>query len=620
MLKAIKECLKNWLMAHERLYWYIVVGLAVLAFGIMTALGCAKVQRAEAAVAFVDDNVTPWMKYVYPDYNYYFVLESTPSQGRKVVLSTVPFSAYVDRSEHTGTDTIKVCLQAVGGDVFIIHDAWTNVSSYTQSLEKVGDKVVLKFDYDGQEYITNQSFGNDIRFESSPDRASSAFAMLLMYARGQNVIFENYPYYDFGIYQDFYFLSLYSSPVKLRGGYNGAPYFEGEVVYIRMAIESNKFYISINDGMTSPSCKRGSSREINNAVVIYSNYAFDKYFYNNTYAYEHVSVPFPAYEALTGTAKPTPTPTPTPVPPQVTYNGDKSKFDTIRLKQEQYSDGSYNWRFTYNATPLQSTSIYTISRVVLPSADYIKANFYSGESSDYLAQSVVNEWRYSDTKSDFIYIDYEQTELEGIAGFNYARKLDKFIEDNWEKLYGDISKSYLSDVLRYAYPFAVAVRSQFQNGNTVTVGPTTVTLPVRLYLNPSEYAEDLNKLDGYVETVIYKNTYGLSMNEIIGENSSTIDKEVSDSENALKEQNKVVEDLKAELEKVNAELEAINSGGLWASFGSLASGLESASNSFLSIARAVGNALGFLPVEFTACLGFVFIGLLGLAIYHALRG
>lgn len=50
MLKAVKECMKNWLATHERLYWYIVVGLAVLAFGIITALGCAKLEKAEAAV------------------------------------------------------------------------------------------------------------------------------------------------------------------------------------------------------------------------------------------------------------------------------------------------------------------------------------------------------------------------------------------------------------------------------------------------------------------------------------------------------------------------------------------------------------------------------------------
>lgn len=49
MLKAVKECMKNWLLVHERLYWYIVIGLAVLAFGIVTAVGCAKVYDANAA-------------------------------------------------------------------------------------------------------------------------------------------------------------------------------------------------------------------------------------------------------------------------------------------------------------------------------------------------------------------------------------------------------------------------------------------------------------------------------------------------------------------------------------------------------------------------------------------
>lgn len=49
MLKAVKECLKNWLVTHERLYWYIVVGLAVLGFGIVTAMGCAKLEQANAA-------------------------------------------------------------------------------------------------------------------------------------------------------------------------------------------------------------------------------------------------------------------------------------------------------------------------------------------------------------------------------------------------------------------------------------------------------------------------------------------------------------------------------------------------------------------------------------------
>lgn len=50
MLKAVKESFKNWLVTHERLYWYIVVGLAVLGFGIVTSMGMAKLESANAAV------------------------------------------------------------------------------------------------------------------------------------------------------------------------------------------------------------------------------------------------------------------------------------------------------------------------------------------------------------------------------------------------------------------------------------------------------------------------------------------------------------------------------------------------------------------------------------------
>lgn len=49
IMGKIKEFLKDWLVEHERLYWYIVVGLAVLAFGIITMMGFAKLEKAEAA-------------------------------------------------------------------------------------------------------------------------------------------------------------------------------------------------------------------------------------------------------------------------------------------------------------------------------------------------------------------------------------------------------------------------------------------------------------------------------------------------------------------------------------------------------------------------------------------
>lgn len=50
MLKAIKETMRAWLLAHEKLYWFIVMGLAFTAFLLITMFGFAKLERAEAAV------------------------------------------------------------------------------------------------------------------------------------------------------------------------------------------------------------------------------------------------------------------------------------------------------------------------------------------------------------------------------------------------------------------------------------------------------------------------------------------------------------------------------------------------------------------------------------------
>jgi len=53
MLRAVKECMKNWLITHERLYWCIVIGLAVFFFGLITAIGCGKLEKANAAIGGV---------------------------------------------------------------------------------------------------------------------------------------------------------------------------------------------------------------------------------------------------------------------------------------------------------------------------------------------------------------------------------------------------------------------------------------------------------------------------------------------------------------------------------------------------------------------------------------
>lgn len=617
MVKAIKECLKNWLVTHERLYWYIVVGLAVLAFGIVTALGCAKVQRAEASVAYMDQNKNPQMLYYEKAYDYIFVLESTPTQGKKIIYSTVPFECYSDFiPDSNGNYALNLC--APGGNVYIIHEAFQNLSRYEQTLEKTSG-TILHFNFSGQGYYTNKTFGNGIVFESSFNIIDNSIFKCISYLKSQGIAFEQYPYYLFtvnGSYTDItYELLLLEKQVDI---YSASRVDDvGAWVCAIYKPYENDMSISTGDGkimyyyyQSSHVFSRvsGSSK-----YVLYTNADFtfrgSAFIEKNEYSF---------YDKYSGLVTITPTPTPIPVP-EISYNKNLPKFETIRLSQDASSDGTYFWRFFYDAFPKEQTSVYSIARIGIPSPSYVKSRFYSGDSEIYMSQVEVDNWRMSASSSDITYFIYEQTDSDGVSGFLY--KLKDFILAKWKVLYGDIPESYITEVTRYAFVGAVAVRAQNTDINgDITVGATTVSLPVKYYMSYSDYYEELDKLDGYVETQINKNTYGLTMQQILDLNSSTIDKEVLDSENAFKEQDKVIEDLKAELEKVNAELEAINSGGFWASFGSLASGLESSSASLKLVASAVGNVFSFLPPEVYACMCFVFVSLCVIAVYHAIRG
>lgn len=93
MLSVIKESLKEWLVEHERLYWYIVVGLAVFAFGLITMFGLMKLERAEAATHETSITV-PWGKTVATfelgEFDYYLVYIVNGYEYANVVLSTSP--------------------------------------------------------------------------------------------------------------------------------------------------------------------------------------------------------------------------------------------------------------------------------------------------------------------------------------------------------------------------------------------------------------------------------------------------------------------------------------------------------------------------------------------------
>ena len=102
MLKAVKECMKNWLVTHERLYWYIVVGLAVLGFGIVTAMGMAKLEKANAA-AEITVNA--------PEINY----DTLPTYQQ--VVDAVVETFGVSSSEVTAENTVMFTSD---GDAYIV--------------------------------------------------------------------------------------------------------------------------------------------------------------------------------------------------------------------------------------------------------------------------------------------------------------------------------------------------------------------------------------------------------------------------------------------------------------------------------------------------------------------
>ena len=73
MFKSIKECMKNWILSHERAYWYLVFGIAIGLFALITGIGLGKLETANAAevepMAVIDGVSIPdirnadWSKY-----------------------------------------------------------------------------------------------------------------------------------------------------------------------------------------------------------------------------------------------------------------------------------------------------------------------------------------------------------------------------------------------------------------------------------------------------------------------------------------------------------------------------------------------------------------------------
>lgn len=196
MLKAVKESLKNWLVTHERLYWYIVVGLAVLGFGIVTALGCAKLEQANAAeemvkVAWKGEEVSVPLG----NYPYYLVLKGAGGYGDVLFLSmyeleyenrsgTVYFCYYDDvGNQTTAKGTCRIYGNKVSGASSLSDTA---EDSYGLSFNRTFSVEQVVSNYD----VLNSQTG-EVVYSANPFPPAHAYSPDAPYVKFEGVSWSN---------------------------------------------------------------------------------------------------------------------------------------------------------------------------------------------------------------------------------------------------------------------------------------------------------------------------------------------------------------------------------------------------------------------------------------------
>lgn len=606
----------------------LIIGLIALLLVCM-----ARPCRADAAVAIVDRNSSYAGKNaaIYTEgYDYYFILESTPEQGRKLVMSTAPFVATCD-GERDASGAYTIELSSPGGNVFVRHFSHNQFQEYDSNYENSGSGAVLRFKYSGQNYETNSSFSTSkgVTFDRSSNRASEVMYGMLVSLRTRDVLLERYSYYMFGYdpYNDRYILWLSElDPVKTAedcaivtlvfngvksefsgfSSYNGSLYFNNNFVCVASNRRAVNFHTSTK------------------AVCLYSNMSVGSYVFQN---------PYPEWEDFAG--KPSPTPTPTPTPSNFyEYSGTIGALRNIKIEQVLGNMWLVKYNLMHDGIPVYKgvtcNDVYMTTRIVLPSRSYVKEHFMTAaDRSGLFAEEAVTDWRINagaDTRTSVV---YENVYEDALMGFTLGEDLRKVLLENWTQIYGDaVPKGYIDEIMAYAYPNVLAVRIQKKVSGIqqVYTGPLTLTYPVKLYMSFDEYGKELSLLGGYSESLLTEPTAGMTLTQIQDRAGEILDKEIEDGKEEIEDSKKLVEELKKKIAALNVEIAELRASGtmdfgnIFSLFGSLVDGFKNSIAAFRGIATAVGSVFAFLPTEITVIIGLTFVSLLIIAVYHALRG
>lgn len=609
----------------------LITGLIAL-FLVCMARPC----MADAAVAITDSNPdyqsTKKNAAIFTEgYDYYFIVESTPEQGRKLVMSTAPFVATCD-GERDGSGAYTVELSSPGGNVYVRHFSYMQFGAYESKFENCGSGAVLRFKYSGQDYETNSSFStpNGITFNRSSNHVSDVMYGMMVYLKTRDVLLERYPYYVFGYSPEGCYYTLWlaeSDPAKASGDY----------AYVTLSfndIKKEYFNFGTVNGSIYFSNTFVSIGDVKNVIIwtgvksvcLYSNMTGNSYSWTN---------PYPEMEALVGKPSTTPTPKPTPTPSvKYEYISTLGALRHIKIESVLGSMWMVKYNLMHEGLPVHNgitcDDVYMTTRIVLPSRSYVKEHFMTAaDRSELITEESVTDWRINggaDTRTSVV---YENVYEDALMGFTLGEDLRKVILGNWTKIYGDtVPKGYIDEVMAYAYPSVLAVRIQEKVSGTqqIYTGPLSLTYPVKLYLSYEEYGEELSLLGGYSESLLTEPTAGMTLTQIQDRAGEILDKEIGDGKEEIEDSKKLVEELKKQVAALNVEIAELRASGtmdfgnIFGMFGSLVDGFKNSVVAFRGIATAVGSVFSFLPAEITVVIGLTFISLLIIAVYHALRG
>lgn len=624
--------------------------------------------NADAAVAIVDydDSYTNKRAAIYTEgYDYYFILDSTPEQGKKLVMSTAPFVVTCDGVQDvSGAYTVE--LSSPGGNVYVRHFARGQFQAYNNEYDNCGSEVVLRFKYSGQDYKTNIDFSasNGLEFKRSGDIISGVMYSMINYLKSQDVLLEQYPYYIFGYNPKCDRFCLWLSKTDFNNasetstdvGFVGCTFSVEEMKTENFFSSPDKPYLWNNFGGSIDknfvkSVNYLSPNDMYLHVPLYSNATAIYDAAGNYIKVPHN--PYPSYEIFAGISSLTPTPTPIPTPkpvPEYTFTYDalavgvdvkgyaKNQYPNGNGVDTIYIDSKSDFKSVYNSGASHPDSfgllisdakpkVYVdyIVEIAYPSVSYVNHILKSKEGAEMLdgigivegsekymlARDVYTNWlsslgkgnaEYYTVSGRYYYITYTAFKNRGAFEFSPDDALTaRFASKQALKDYYHLTDKEWDAVGKYIVLFA-----------------TPVSCTVRLGYRSSAYGyiygdttTTVFSTDGTGKVLVQSVVSGdvITDTDIQRENDYILKKYAMETGNII-----------GSVSDISGAFENLGTSNIWATFKNATTGLMTMASSVSHITIAIGAVFSFLPSGVYNLMYLTLMIVLVCAIIKAIRG